>query len=205
MNAKLLLCSPVAALALAVSVSLSAPSEAVAPVATRSSFEVDGGHSSVVYWARHMGVADFYGTFNAVSGEIVEAEDAEDCSVRIVIQADSIDSRSSNRDAHLTSPDFFSAEEFPEISFQSTSVEAGEEDDTYEVTGDLSVRGVTKEITTTVTKTGEAETRMGHKAGFKCEFTFDMVEFRMPAMSSMPEEALGRTAQVIVSLECNKQ
>lgn len=206
MNAKLFLVSPAAVLALALAPALTSSPEASAPAPTRSSFVVDGGHSSVVFWARHMGVADFYGTFNAISGEVVEnASDPSESSVNITIQAASVDSRDEGRDAHLTSPDFFSAEEFPQIVFESTAVEAGDEEGSYEVTGELTVRGVTKTVTTTVTKTGEADTRMGPKAGFKCEFTFDMEEFRFPAMARMDESALGRTAQVIVSLECNKR
>ena len=143
--------------------------------------------------------ANFYGTFNEVSGELqYDAEKPEDSSISLTIQAASVDSRGEQRDGHLRSPDFLSAEEFPEITFESTTVAAGE-DDTLKVTGELTFRGVSKEVTTEIVKVGEADTFRGHKAGFETRFSIDMNDYGVPFVRD--SDGVGPEVELIVSLE----
>jgi len=205
MRASLILCLPAASLCLWTLGALAEPADATASPPSRASYQVDGVHSSVLFKVRHMSVSDFYGCFERVEGTIVEdSEEPENSSVSITIQADSVDSRSENRDQHLTSPDFFSAIEFPEISFESSEVARGEEEGSYRVTGTLTARGVGKQMTIDVHKIGERETRRGVKAGFATTFTIDMRDYKMPAMQQMDPSMLSPEVELIVSLEVAK-
>lgn len=171
-------------------------------LAEAQSYSVDAGHSSVVFKVQHMGVANFYGTFDEVAGAIVyDAGDPSACSVEITIQADSVDSRAEGRDEHIKNADFLSAAEFPELTFVSSGVEKGR-DDVLQVTGELTMRGVSKEITVPVEVTGQGDTRFGPRAGFETTFSVSMEDFEMPAMQKMGPDALGRDIELTIALEC---
>ncbi len=179
----------------------SAPADpaAAAPAAARATFQVDPGHSSVLFKTKHVGVSYFYGRFNQFTGTVVyDPENPEDSSVLVVIDAASVDTNSEGRDRHLKSADFFSVQEFPEILFESTSVEADGED--LRVTGDLTFHGVTKELTTSIEVVGAGEAMGGYRAGFQTSFEVDMRDFGVDFVEQRPD-ALGPTVQVIVSLE----
>jgi len=119
-------------------------------------YVLDAAHSRVGFSARHAMVTRVRGAFNEVTGSgYFDEGDPANSYLEVVIQAKSIDTRNSDRDAHLRSNDFLAMDEYPEITFRSTSVErAG--DDTYEVTGDLTIRGVTRPVTIDLTFTGSA-------------------------------------------------
>lgn len=206
MKPKILLCVPALALGLSLPLALSPTAEGTAAPARAETFRVDTGHSSVIYRVQHLGVSNFYGTFKDVSGTVVLDEDKpSDSSVEIAIDAASVDSRSEQRDGHLTSPDFFSAKEFPEITFESTKVKKGKEKGHFEVTGDMTVRGVTKSMTVDVELTGKDSTRMGYRAGFEAEFVLHMPDYKMPAMEKMDASMLGRDVHVIVAIEAIRE
>lgn len=140
--------------------------------AAQSTWTLDPVHSNVGFEVRHL-LTDVEGEFNDFEGTIFyDAENPENSTVEVVVQAASIDTDNEKRDGHLRSEDFFAAEEYPTLSFKSTSVEpAG--DDMLNVTGDLTIRGVTKQITIPVEVLGI----MGDKAGFATDFTVDRTEY----------------------------
>jgi len=180
-------------------VALASNSPAASPAASRAAaYTVDGGHSSVVFKIKHQNVANFYGRFNDVSGTFhLDAAAPEAGSIDITVKADSVDSASSKRDQHLKSADFFSVKEFPEITFKSTGIKKAA-DGTFDVTGDLAFRGVTKSITAKVADTGTGEGRGGSKvAGIEATFTIQRSEF---GMNFMPG-GLGEDVSLIVALE----
>ena len=193
------------ALATALLAPLAPSTDAAAPLAPEAvpaaplELTVDGGHSSVVFRIQHMGAAWFYGRFNEVSGEIVydEATPAKS-SVSITIPAMSVDTNSEKRDQHVTSPDFLDAKQFPELSFESKTVEkAG---DLMKVTGELSMRGVKQDVSFDIEKTGEGKARGGAKVvGFHTTFTVDRTDFGMTYGSGGP---LGDEVELMISLEC---
>ncbi len=172
------------------------PSKSDAPAATSGAgFKVDPVHSSVVYSIRHKNAANFYGIFREVSGRFSVTGDASDF-IDVSVKADSIDSNNAGRDKHLKGQDFFSVKEFPTLTFKSTSVKkAG--DKTFDVTGDLTVRGQTKSVVVKVENTAAAGQPLG---GIEARFTISRKEFGI----TYGPEALGDSVSVIVALEGSK-
>jgi polyisoprenoid-binding protein YceI len=108
-------------------------------------WNVDPTHSHVTFNVRHIGISKVRGEFGSFEGELVIGEDGT-LSATGNVKVDSITTSDENRDGHLKSADFFDAENYPEITFQSTGFTAIDEE-TYEITGDLTLHGVTKPIT----------------------------------------------------------
>ncbi|SJM71319.1 YceI family protein [Gulosibacter sp. 10] len=107
---------------------------------------VDGAHSRIGFSTRHAMVTKIRGAFNTVAGEVhISPEGYTESNVQIVIQAASIDTRQPGRDDHLRGPDFFDVERFPQITFASTSIDEIA-DENFIVTGDLTIRDVTRPV-----------------------------------------------------------
>ncbi|MFQ5845001.1 MAG: YceI family protein [Planctomycetota bacterium] len=160
-------------------------------------YQVDPVHSSVVFRVKHMGVSYLWGRFNDVSGRFT-LRGGDPTSVEVTVQAQSVDTHSAKRDQHLRSPDFFSAKQYPLITFKGTRfTKAG--DGRYEVAGDLSVHGVTKQIAVTVehTGTGPGMGGKGTLAGFEATFDLQRSDFGMTKLRG----PVGDDVRVIVSLE----
>lgn len=142
-------------------------SEALANTIQKSdltgTYTIDASHSRFGFVARHAMVTKVRGQFNEFEGTLrVDAADPTQSAGELVIQAASIDTRNADRDAHLRSNDFFAMDEFPEITFESTGVEATDDEDKFRVTGDLTMRGVTKPVTLDVEFTGAATDPWGN-------------------------------------------
>jgi polyisoprenoid-binding protein YceI len=105
---------------------------------------VDPGHSTVGFAVKHMGIATVRGKFEQFEGALEVTESG--VVARGTVQAASVNTNEDARDAHLRSADFFDAETNPVIAFASTAIEAVDED-TFEISGDLTINGVTKPIT----------------------------------------------------------
>jgi polyisoprenoid-binding protein YceI len=116
-----------------------------APLIPTGAWTVDPGHSSVQFSVKHMGIANVRGKFTEFEGTLDMKERLSDCRARGTVKVASIDTGESDRDDHLRSPDFFDVEQFPEIAFESTHVEAID-DESSRVTGNLTMHGITKEI-----------------------------------------------------------
>lgn len=133
----------------------------------KSNWTVDAVHSSVDFSIRHLMVTNVKGSFHEFSANIeADANDLTDASIEFVIQLDSIDTRNADRDAHLKTADFFDTAQFPNMTFQSTGIsKIG--DGEYNVTGNVTLHGVTKSETFAVTFEGVAKDPWGNeKAGF---------------------------------------
>ncbi|MGC2400206.1 MAG: YceI family protein [Acidobacteriaceae bacterium] len=106
---------------------------------------LDPPHSAAQFSVRHMGISTVRGTFTKVNGEVIDSPDLSKASVKVTIDASSVDSRVQRRDDDLRSDHFFDVAKYPTITFQSKRVEsagAGK----LKVTGDLTIHGVTKEV-----------------------------------------------------------
>lgn len=138
------------------------------PASLTGTYSIDPSHSRIGFVARHAMVTKVRGSFNEFEGSgRFDAENPSESSVRLVIQAASIDTRNEDRDAHLRSNDFFDMETHPEITFESTAVEAAGEG-VYRVTGDLTIKGVTKPVTFDLEHTGAATDPFGNqRVGFE--------------------------------------
>lgn len=113
---------------------------------TPGTYTIDPTHASVEVTARHLVITKVRGTFAGISGEVVVGDTPEASSVKVTIDASTIDTRVADRDAHLRSEDFLDVENHPTIEFVSTGVRKLS-DSSFELTGDLTLRGVTKSIT----------------------------------------------------------
>ena len=126
------------------------------PAALTGTYAIDPSHSRIGFVARHAMVTKVRGSFNEFSGTgYFDAEDPSRSSVNLTIEAASIDTRSADRDAHLRGNDFFDMETYPQITFASTAVEQVDEE-SYRVTGDLTIKGVTRPVTVDFEYTGSA-------------------------------------------------
>ena len=144
-------------------------------------YEIDTAHSMIIFRAKHNGVSYNYGRFNAFTGEIMMDEDVSKNKVEFEVKTASVDTGNEKRDQHLRSPDFFSAKQFPVVTFKSTKVDMKEgKEDVLEVTGDLELLGVKKSITVDVEITGKGKGRQGEALiGFQSVFTINRSEFGM--------------------------
>jgi polyisoprenoid-binding protein YceI len=117
-------------------------------------YEVDPAHTQIMFKVRHMGVSTVTGKFNRFAATFAyDPKDPASSWVTATIDAASIDTDNERRDNHLRSPDFFAADSYANLTFQSTGVEQVE-DGRLRVSGDLSIRGVTKPVVLDVTLEG---------------------------------------------------
>ena len=126
-------------------------------------YAIDPSHSRIGFVARHAMVTKVRGSFNEFDGSgFFDADNPANSHLELTIAAASIDTRNADRDAHLRSNDFFDMEQHPEITFTSTSVEQTD-DDTFRVTGDLTIKGVTKPVTVNFEHSGTAVDPFGNQ------------------------------------------
>ena len=126
-------------------------------------YTIDTAHSRVGFVARHAMVTKVRGSFDEFEGSIhIDGETPEKSSGKVTIQAKSINTRNGQRDEHLRSNDFLAMDENPEITFVSTAVKAAG-DAEFVVTGDLSIRGVTKSVDVNFEYTGSATDPFGNQ------------------------------------------
>ena len=139
---------------------------------------IDSAHSSVEVVARHLVISKVRGRFTRFSGRIHVAELPEESSVNFSIDAASIHTADERRDEHLRSPDFLDTANHPEITFASTSVSAGRKAGHWTVTGDLGVRGVTRQVSFDVALDGVGSSPDGSpRLVVSSQFEVDREEF----------------------------
>lgn len=147
----------------------------------------EGMHSFVQWRASHIGISNLWGRFNDIRGTFTyDADDIESSSIQVTIGTASLDSNHRDRDIHLTSSDYVDAAKYPEATFVSTSV-VSTGPDTVHVTGDLSFRDITRELSFEARRTGEGQTPFGdYRVGFEAETEIDVAEFGISNL--MPSE-----------------
>ncbi len=166
------------------------------PLAAGESYRVDPVHSSMLFRVKHMNTSYIWGRFNEYSG--TANLDGADPSFAMQIKVDSIDTANAKRDQHLKGPDFFSARQFPAISFKSTKVtKLGPT--TYDVEGLLTLHGVSKPIKVRVDRTGTNKGPMGGTiTGLATTFTIKRSDFGMKFML----QGVGDDVLIVANLEC---
>ena len=164
-------------------------------------YKVDPVHTSSIFGVKHNGVSNFYGRFNKAGGSFnIDAADPSKSFIDITIDTESVDTANAGRDKHLKSGDFFSAAEFPVMTFKSKSFKKSGEN-TYDVTGDLTIRGKTKEVTVSVTDTGRGKARNGEVAGFETKFNIKRADY---GVSFMVGPGLSDDVMILFSAEGGK-
>jgi polyisoprenoid-binding protein YceI len=143
-------------------------------------WKIDEAHSGMHFTVRHLVVANVHGQFRRWSAELaIEETDLTRSSIAITIDAASVETGNSERDADLRSPNFFDAERFPALTFRSRRVErAG--NDTYRVVGDLTIRDITREVTVETAFGGFiTDPWGGRRAGFTARASIQRSDFGM--------------------------
>jgi polyisoprenoid-binding protein YceI len=150
-----------------------------APASTAlTTWTIDPAHSHVEFAVRHLMISTVKGRFGVVTGTVKTDEaDPAKGEVDVTIDAASIDTREAQRDAHLKSADFFDVERFPVISFRGSRI-SDVSGDRFTLTGDLSIHGVTREVTLDVTSEGRGKDPWGgERAGFSATTKIKRSEF----------------------------
>jgi polyisoprenoid-binding protein YceI len=173
---------------------------AVSPAQAADEYTVDGVHSSVTFKASHLGLAWVHGRFDEFSGNFTIDEDPAKCAFSLSIKAETIDTNNVKRNEHLQAPDFFNVKQFPVLAFKSKEVKAIK--DGYEVTGDLTMHGVTKSVSFKLTGGKKAEfPPKVQRTGFSTELTLKRSEYGMDKML----DAIGDEVGISISLEGTKK
>jgi polyisoprenoid-binding protein YceI len=137
---------------------------------------LDKSHTSVGFTVRHMMVSKVRGTFRDFDAEIKVADNPLESTLRATVKMASIDTGDENRDQHLRTNDFFDVEHHPEMTFVSTSITGSGSE--YQVTGDLTIRGVTKPVTFDLEVGGVGKDPWGNtRAGFTMTGTINRKDF----------------------------
>jgi len=165
-------------------------------------YTVDPAHSSASFKIRHLGVSTTTGRFNDLSGTVVlDVADESKNKVEIEIKTASVDTGNGPRDTHLKKADFFDVEKYPTMTFKSTSFKK-KGGTTYEIKGDFTLHGVTKNIAIMAEQTGTGKDREGKDLiGFETEFKIVRSEYGM----TYGTPAIGDEVKISFSAECAKK
>jgi polyisoprenoid-binding protein YceI len=178
---------------------------AAMPVLAAEVHNIDAGHSEVSFQVRHL-VTQVRGNFNDYEGTInLDPANLEKSSVDFRIKAASIDTNNADRDKHLRGEDFFFVEKYPEITFKSKSIKKADKD-TYDVTGTLTMRGVSKEVTLPVTWLGTVKDPWGNqKAGFATEVTLNRKDYGINWNAALDNGGVVLSDDVKISINLETQ
>jgi len=182
-----------------------------APAFAADTYVIDKNHSEVGFQIRHF-VTKVRGRFTDFQGTIVaDREKPESSSVEFAVKTASIDTDVVNRDNDLRSANFFEAEKYPDITFKSTKVKQTGKD-SYDVTGNFTMHGVTKEITLPVTYLGAVKTKdrqgvEGEKVGFETAITLNRKDYGIIWNRPLDQGGLmlGDDVLITINVEANKQ
>lgn len=170
-------------------------------------YELDKSHTSVEFVARHLMISKVRGRFNDFSGVISVGENPEDSSVAVTIDVPSVTTGDAQRDGHLLSPDFFDAEQYPTITFRSTKVVPVKGGD-WKVTGDLTVRDVTRPVVLDVEFEGSHPTPWGTTPiGFSASTELDREDFGLTWNQALETGGVlvGKKIKIELSVEANRK
>jgi polyisoprenoid-binding protein YceI len=159
-------------------------------------WDIDPVHSDIQFSVRHMGVGKSRGRFGSFQGEIVTAANPLESAVTATIDTASIDTRNTDRDAHLRSSDFLDVEQFPTATFRSTGIR--QDGENYRIDGEFTLHGVTKAVTLEAELGGFAE---GGLLGLSASVVFNRTDFGVgPASGAMVGDKITITLDVEAKL-----
>lgn len=140
-------------------------------------YSIDKAHSTIGFSAKHLMVSKTNGMFNEYDGAVTfDPNDLAASKIEMTIQSASINTHLEARDTHLKSPDFLDVEKFPTITFVTKSI--AKEGEGYNLTGDLTIKGVTKEITVPAEISGPVNSPMGGTAiGISSNFKINRQDY----------------------------
>lgn len=174
----------------------------------QTTWKADVAHSNVQFTVSHMVISEVSGRFQNFDATLVQSkDDFSESKLNATIKASSINTDNEKRDGHLKSPDFFDAEKYPEITFVSKSFKAAGKNN-YKISGDLTMRGVTKPIVLDTKFNGEMDGPMGNTiAGFKATATVNRKDFGIVWNKTLEAGGLlvGEDVDVVINVEMTKE
>jgi len=176
-------------------------------VAAQSEWKLDKANSSVSFSIKHMVISTVTGIFNDFDINFTSSKsDFSDASVEGIVKTASINTENDRRDKHLKSDDFFNAEKYPEIKFKSKSFEKTA-DGKYEITGNLTIRDVTKEVTFEANHNGSVKSTMGTTMhSWTATLTLNRFDYNLKWSQTIETGGLiaGKDVTITVNIELNK-
>jgi polyisoprenoid-binding protein YceI len=168
-------------------------------------YGLDRAHSAVGFRVKHMGLVEVPGYFRDFKGTITyNQKDVTKSTVEFTAQTKSVDTGNQGRDNHLRTADFFEVEKFPEMTFKSTKIEKKKKQ--WLMTGDLTMKGVTKSVTFPFNVVGFAKDQRGNtKMGVTAETVINRRDFGVNYGGNLPSgvPVLSDNITVVLQLECN--
>jgi polyisoprenoid-binding protein YceI len=174
---------------------------------TKQKWAVDAVHSSIDFTIKHLVIAKVKGNFQSFEAMIeADPEDLTTADIEFTVDIASIDTRNADRDNHLKSADFFDIENYPKLTFKSTEIKKTD-DGEYEVTGDLSLHGVTRPETFKITYEGTAKDPWGNeKVGFSGTGTINREDYGLTYNAALETGGvlIGSKVNVTIEIEAQK-
>ncbi len=175
-------------------------------VFAQSVYKVDEVHSSIGFAVKHLMISTTRGEFTDYTGEIqFDPQDLSSFSVDIVIEAKSINTRNEKRDGHLMSAEFFDVETYPTLEFKGKQlVKNG---DGYDLTGDLTIKAVTKEVMIPITIAGPIQRKDGEAIGLSGEIIINRQDYGVSWSKTMDQGGLmvDNNVKILIELEAYKK
>jgi polyisoprenoid-binding protein YceI len=176
--------------------------------AIATKWAIDPMHSEVQFKVKHLVISTVTGFFKSFEGSLeTENEDFDGAKISFTLDIDSIDTNQSQRDAHLKSADFFDAEKFPKITFNSTSFKKTD-DDEFQLDGELTVKGITKPVTLAAEFGGSTNDFYGNtKAGFEVSGKISRKEFGLTweGVTEAGSVVVGDDIKLLINVQFAKQ
>lgn len=169
---------------------------------------IDTTHSSIEFSVKHLMIAKVKGLFHSFEAQVdADPSDLTTADIQLKIDLNSIDTRNEDRDGHVRSADFFDVENYPQLTFQSTEITKKREDE-YNVTGNVTLHGVTRQETFTVTYEGASTDPWGNeKAGFSGEGVLKRSDYGLTYNAALETGGflIGEDIKFSIDIEAAKQ
>lgn len=170
----------------------------------QTKWNIDNSHSQVLFTVSHLVISEVTGNFKSFSGNITASKpDFSDANIEFTIDVNSINTENEMRDNHLKSDDFFNAEKFPKVTFKGNGL-VKVSGNKYKLTGDLTIRDVTKKVTLDVTYSGTVKDPYGNtKAGFKIKGIVNRMDYNLKwnAMTEAGGAVVGSEVEITGNLQ----
>jgi len=170
-------------------------------------WEIDPEHSNVCFSIHHLGIAEVMGFFRKFSGSMEAASgDFSDAKIQFSIDVNSIESNNEDRNDHLKSNGFFYADQFPEMKFESKSFKK-QKGNNYKLSGELTIRDITKNVTFDVEYLGAVTVTGIQKAAFRAETKINRFEFNIKWNTTTPDgiPIIDERVSILLNLEFSKE
>ncbi|MET1087420.1 MAG: YceI family protein [Arthrobacter sp.] len=167
---------------------------------TTGTWTLDNSHSEIGFTVRHAGISKVRGQFKEAEATLELGQDVADSRINATIKTASFDSGDANRDGHVRGEDFFDVEKFPEMTFVSNGLVA--KGDSYELTGDLTIKGLTRPVTLEAEFNGVAVDPFGNtRAGISAATTISRKDFGLTWNAALETGGVLVSDKVAISLE----